>query len=579
VKLIDALRIVARPQEQTLPEKKIFLACGFTPLHLQTFFTAEQRELLPGNRITVKTGLFGDLCGSLERLSREELDYLVAVVEWADLDQRLALRTLGGWLPSQMTDVVESAARTAARLQVGLSEAARRVPTIVCMPTLPIPPMFATAPSQAGRAELQLRQIVTSHLTALSQEPGIRIASSQAVDEESPIRTRYDVKSDIMTGFPYTLPHASGLAKILGRLVQNRPQKKGLITDLDDTLWAGILGEDGVDGISWQLDRHSHMHGVYQQFLSSLAGAGTLVGVASKNDPDLVKRAFRRSDLLLSKDDVFPFEAHWSRKSESVQRILQAWNIAADAVVFIDDSPMELAEVKTAFPEMECIAFPKSDYQGVWNLLKTLREIFGKPSLTEDDAIRLRSIREADAWRSASQSSGSSFEDFLKNADATVVFEPVLPAGDARAFELVNKTNQFNLNGKRYGESEWNNFLKSPGAFVFSVSYKDRYGALGKIAVFMGKTCGRSVHVCSWVMSCRAFSRRIEHQCLKYLLETIGADEITFDFQATPRNGPLQELFADLVGGAPRDGVCLSKKQLTGKLPSLFHQVEGTAHV
>src|SRR5262249_24533995 len=177
----------------------------------------------------------------------------------------------------------------------------------------------------------------------------------------SPSAGRYDLKSDLLSGFPYTLPHASAIAEVLARLLWNRAPKRGLITDLDDTLWAGILGEDGVDGISWHLDRNTHTHGLYQQFLASLAGAGVMIGVASKNDPAMVERAFDKRDLLLAKEDIFPLEIHWSRKSESVGRILSTWNVNADSVVFIDDSPMEVAEVQASFSDMECIVFPKSD--------------------------------------------------------------------------------------------------------------------------------------------------------------------------------------------------------------------------
>lgn len=558
---------------------KIFLACGFAPLHLQTFLAAELRTVLPERRISICTGLFGDLCGNIERLKQTACDFLVVVVEWSDLEPRLAIRTLGGWRPTQMTDIVESALRTASRLQTAIVEASKRLPTIVCTPTLPLPPMFVHVPGQAGQAELQLRRAVTSLSSELSREASIKIVSGQYLDEISAPGGRYDVKSDVIAGFPYSLPHASAIAELLRRLLQARPQKKGLITDLDYTLWSGILGEDGVDGISWHLECHSHIHGLYQQFLASLVGAGVLVGVASKNELSLVERAFRRSDLLLSKSDIFPIEAHWSRKSESVQRILQVWNIAADTAVFIDDSPIEVAEVKIAFPEMECFVFPKSDYQGVWNLLKHLRELFGKPILTDDDELRLRSIREAEAWRMASQSPGSSFEDFLKTAEANVIFELVQPDGDARAFELVNKTNQFNLNGRRFSESEWNHFLKDPGAFALCVSYRDKFGALGKIAVIMGRMRGRSAYVDGWVMSCRAFSRRIEHQCLKYLLEAMEADEIVFDYRETPRNGPLQEFLAELLGETPRERARLTKEKFAARVPALFQQVEGIAHV
>ncbi len=241
--------------------------------------------------------------------------------------------------------------------------------------------------------------------------------------EVSPPIQRFDPKSDVITGFPYSLRHASTLATLVAKLIKNQPPKKALITDLDDTLWAGILGEDGVNGISWHMERQTQMHGLYQQFAASLAGAGVLIGVASKNDPALVEEAFERSDLLISRSDIFPFEVHWSRKSESVKRILDTWNVGADSVVFIDDSPMEVAEVKAAFPELECIVFPKSDYQGIWNLLKDLRSFFGKPLLTEDDSLRLSSIRNASAWRDSTEASASSSDDFLRAAQRFLVLQ------------------------------------------------------------------------------------------------------------------------------------------------------------
>ena len=333
-----------------------------------------------------------------------------------------------------------------------------------------------------------------------------------------------------------------------------------------------------MDGISWHLDRNTHIHGVYQQFLASLAGAGVMIAIASKNDPAMVERAFDRKDLLLGKGDVFPLEVHWSRKSESVRRILSTWNVNADSVVFIDDSPMEVAEVQASFPEMECILFPRTDYQGVWTLLNHLRDTFGKSLLTEDDSLRLQSIRNARRWRE-SIDSGNSADDFLKNAEASVTFDFAQSDGDSRAFELVNKTNQFNLNGKRYTESEWRTFFSDPKAFALAVSYKDKFGPLGKIAVIMGKTGTRRVCINTWVMSCRAFSRRIEHQSLNYVFGTLGAEEIAFDFQATPRNGPLREFFEEL-GTIPATGpLVLSREQFAAKVPPLFHRVEGTVHV
>ena len=216
----------------------------------------------------------------------------------------------------------------------------------------------------------------------------MRLLSSHRLDEFSPFGRRFDVKAEIATGFPYSLEHASRLAEFLAALIQDPPPQKGLITDLDDTLWAGILGEIGVDRIAWDMADHAHMHGLYQQFLGSLASAGVLLAAASKNDRALVEQALSRHDFLLRKEDLFPLEVHWRPKSESVERILKAWNIGPADVVFIDDSPMEVAEVHSVFPQMECVVFPKGNYQAIWDLFKKLRDCFGKGIVSSEDTIR-----------------------------------------------------------------------------------------------------------------------------------------------------------------------------------------------
>ena len=537
MKLIDALEICRRAVREPARELKVFLACGFTPLHLTTFLSAALRLLRSDSKVVVESGLFGDLAGNIARAQDSAADSAVVVIEWGDLDPRLGIRTLGGWRPEAISHIINSANEAVKRIEGGVRKLASRMPTVLCLPTLPVPPLFVTRPTQAGWSEMNLREAVASVAASLSECPGVQVASSQLLDEMSPLGERYDVRSDLLSGFPYSLRHASALAELLANLMHKSQPKKGLITDLDNTIWAGIVGEDGIEEISWSLDR-GHMHGLYQQFVSALAGAGVLIAIASKNDPAIVMRALDRSDLLLSKRDVFPVETGWCRKSESIERILRTWNIGADAVVFLDDSPMEVAEVKSAFPEMECLIFPKDDYQAIWNLLRHLRDVFGKPYVTGDDSIRLQSLRAAVASKGAVGTDGHSADRFLKECDACVVIEPVEP-GDARAFELVNKTNQFNLNGKRIGEVEWRRMVEDPASVAFSVCYRDRYGPLGKIAVLLGRRTGRRCSVNAWVVSCRAFSRRIEHQCLRYLFEFQGVDELEFDYEPHDEKRPV----------------------------------------
>lgn len=578
MKLIDALAVARRPVAENASLLRAFLACGFTPLHLETFLVAALSDRSPMERVEVATGLFGDLAGNIERISAEDHDVLVAIIEWQDLDARLGIRSLGGWRAEELPDIVKSAERMMGRLEKAIVSAADLLPTYISLPTLALPPLFATPSQQTSSYELQLRLCVNRFAAALATHPRIRITSTQRLDEMSPLATRFDIQSELSAGFPYHLAHASAMAELLAALIRDSGPKKGLITDLDDTLWSGILGENGVDGISWHLDQQTHVHGLYQQFLASLASAGVLTAVASKNDPALVERAFEREDLLIRKKSLHPIDAHWGPKSESVRRIVKTWNIAADAVIFIDDSPMELAEVKAAFPEMECLLFPKSAPQAFWQLLRRLRDLFGKSIVSEEDSIRLQSIRAAASLPDSSNGDSTSLDSFLQEARASVVFTFGKQKDDRRAFELINKTNQFNLNGKRLNEASWATYLDDPTSFLMTVSYEDKYGPLGKIAVLLGHLQGTAATIDYWVMSCRAFSRRIEQQSLSWLFEKFHLRELHFDYQQTDRNKPIYDFLSGIAGTPLTGDIRVSMSSFFEKCPPLFHQIKAAVN-
>jgi FkbH-like protein len=376
---------------------------------------------------------------------------------------------------------------------------------------------------------------------------------------------------DLQTGFPYTLAHADRLAELSIQCLFPLKPKKGVITDLDQTLWKGILGDAGVDGVSWSLEGKSQAYALYQQLLASLADSGVLVAIASKNDPKLVAAALERPDILLKPSQVFPIESGWGAKSEAVGRILQAWNVGADSLVFVDDSPMELSEVSEKYPALECLRFPSDDPAAILALLLQLRLRFGKSKVLEEDGLRLNSIRVSAAPTEENTTEAS--EEFLSRAKAKVTFETA-DTGQ-RAFELVNKTNQFNLNGVRYTEAEWKSISRRTGAFTVAVSYEDRFGPLGRIAVLGGFQEKEICYIDIWVMSCRAFSRQIEFQSIRQLFDKTKASEIRFRFKATDRNGPCQSFFAHFLHSSfsGEEELHLRSEDFQRLCPLLFHEV------
>jgi FkbH-like protein len=205
-------------------------------------------------------------------------------------------------------------------------------------------------------------------------------------------------------------------------------------------------------------------------------------------------------------------------------------------------------------------------------MLCQLRDLFGKPVLLEEDALRRDSLRAAEAIRSTGEQIDA--PEFLRSLNGTVTLDYQTNPADKRPLELINKTNQFNLNGERIAEGEWQRLLASNGNVTVSVSYQDKFGPLGKIGVLVAHQYNRSVKVTNWVMSCRAFSRRIEHHTLASLLRKTNAEEVEFSFQATDRNQPLQEFFQDIGVQHDEPGVSrLSTAQFLARTDDLPHKV------
>lgn len=574
MKLIDALKITQQVDGSENGTLKIALVCGFTPLHLRTFLHAQLQLLFPDQRVEITAGLYGDIAGTLKRVKEQPVDAVALVLEWEDLDARLGTRQLGGWVPRNLEGVVEQVGMRLSHLQGLVEELCRSKPVIICLPTLPLPPLFLTAGWQSSQSELRIRELVASFGPPLAKQERVRFVNEQRLACSSPPSQRLDVGSYWLAGFPYHLSHASALAELLALLIQNPLPRKGLVTDLDDTLWSGIVGDVGAQGVHWDLDHHAQGHGLYQQLLRTLSEEGILVAVASRNDPSVVEEAFQREDLLLPKEKVFPIEVGWGSKAAAISRILNVWNVGPQSVVFIDDNPLELAEVQAAHSQLLCVRFPQREPQAIYDLLIHLRDLFGKNRVSLEDELRLESIRGSAILRDAGEDSSEGFsEALLERADAELTLSLRKDASDSRALELINKTNQFNLNGQRFTEAAWQDYLGQKDTFLLTASYKDRFGSLGKIAVITGRRNGTAVSVESWVMSCRAFSRRIEYQCLRFLFDTFKSSQITFNYHQTPRNGPVRSFFAAVLQDPFPAKPTVSNEDFTAVCPKLFHRV------
>lgn len=540
--LSEALAAVRQASTAAATEK-VFLICGFQPLHMPTFLSAHFAQQHPGRALKVETGLYDDLEGTFRAAMESDSRAAAAMLEWSDLDPRLGLRSAGGWGPAAQREITENCGERSARLIERLERLATRMPVALVGPTLR-PRLFGqTAGWQLSAAEAELDRQLASFLAEAAGIANVSVLHPGRLAQSSPEQARADPKMELGAGFPYSLAHASALASQLVKLLYPAQPKKGLITDLDDTLWSGLVGEIGPAAVSWGLAEHAQIHGLYQQELRALAEAGTLLAIASKNEAGPVETALRRADLRAPAESFFPVQVSWNAKSGAVAEILRIWNIGADSVVFVDDSAMELEEVRAAFPAMTCLLFPKDHAGKAVELLERLRDLFGKPQVQREDTLRLASIR---ANAAMPQPAGEAAPgEFLRKLQGRIAFDTSRDPNNRRLLELVNKTNQFNLNGERIGAGEWLRFLDGDG-FAIGVSYEDKFGPLGIISTVAGRRRGERVKVSAWVLSCRAFSRRIEHHTLEYLFGWTGAREIALEYRPTERNQPLQGFLREL---------------------------------
>lgn len=337
---------------------------------------------------------------------------------------------------------------------------------------------------------------------------------------------------------------------------------KGIIIDLDETLWGGIVGEVSVEGVI--------VGGVYAQFqtlLSKLASEGYLLAISSKNSEYIVKEVFKRRPLLVDYSSFFPVKANYNNKSKSVSEILAAWNILAKDVVFVDDRTFELEEVKRNHPDITVLQVPTS-YDGYEAFFTFLRECFPKKEATQEDKLRLESIRSGLDY--SKEESKTDPEEFHKSLEAEIT---VHKGFTDRAFELVNKTNQFTINGLRIMSDDMEILKGDPGSVCYTFEYKDRFGPLGVVGVVMGFEDTDGFYVAHMAVSCRAFSRRLEHVMIDYLF-SIGYKKINLLVLETASNEPARNFASEILGKLFFGGFdTITKEQFDAKKPKLYQRV------
>jgi len=340
---------------------------------------------------------------------------------------------------------------------------------------------------------------------------------------------------------------ATVIRALSGRLI------KALVLDLDNTLWGGVIGDDGLEGIRLGGVGEGEAFQYFQRYLKTLQERGLLLAVCSKNEDAAARLPFVSHDaMILKENDFVAFQANWQPKSTNLKAIAQTLNIGLDSLLFLDDSPFERAEVREQTPEVKVIDLP-TDPAGYVAAIEGSRLLETAVPSTQEDSRRTDLYR-TEGQRRRLESTAGSHSDFLASLNMRGRFYQAQSSDLARMEQLIQRSNQFNLRTQRLTRDRLLELSINPKALCACCTLEDRFGDYGLISAICGHLQGSALVIEEFVMSCRVLSRGVEEFILNGIVLCglqIGATHIIGEYLPTPKNTLVKELFSRL-GFNPR---------------------------
>lgn len=327
-----------------------------------------------------------------------------------------------------------------------------------------------------------------------------------------------------------------------------RAPRKVLCTDLDNTLWGGVLGEDGPRGIVTGSAFPGNCYLEYQRYLTQLAARGILLAIVSKNNDADVKEAFqlRSTDLAVQLDTFTAKKIGWNEKADAIRELATELSLGLDSFVFVDDSPVECAAIREYLPDVAVVEVPADK---PWELLQMLADgwFFDSLAVTDDDINRQKEY-EAQAQRNALLTGANSKDEFLQSLGIVCTFVDAVDAPLARSVQLLAKTNQFNLTTRRRTATEVEHFAGAPGGQAIAVRVRDRFGDAGVVGLALASQVGDRCMIDSLLLSCRVIGRGIETALLACVAERaaqMGIRWLIGEYIESKKNAPCMVFYPE----------------------------------
>lgn len=324
--------------------------------------------------------------------------------------------------------------------------------------------------------------------------------------------------------------------------------KKVLVLDLDNTLWGGVIGEDGLAGIDYgPPSAAGEAFQEFQRYVVALKKRGILLAVCSKNNDADARLPFHEREMALQIEDFVAFKASWREKPEVIREIAQELNVGLDSLVFVDDNPLERAKVRRILPAVTVIDLPPEPEHYIAALHRP--RAFEVLSVSTEDMGRHQSYR-ANSARQEARSQAASLDDFLRSLDMRTTIEPVCARNIDRVAQLVGKTNQFNLTTRRHTKAELAAWAEASDWETWAYSLADAHGDFGIVGVALLHQVNAPepvLEIETWLMSCRVFGRGLEHLMMRSFCDAAkrrGVTKLRGLFVPTAKNKPVDGIFA-----------------------------------
>jgi len=404
-------------------------------------------------------------------------------------------------------------------------------------------------PSLETSQQLAIAELNRQIAAGCRDVPGTTIFDAARVAAEIGTGQWFDAKLAHLARCPLGITAQLAVARRLARHLRGNllPPCKALVLDLDNTLWGGVLGEDGIGGIALGDGYPGSVFKAFQRALRSYRDRGVLLAIASKNnEEDVIELFSQHSDMVLRLDEFAARQIHWTDKAASLRAIAADLNIGIDSLAFFDDNPVERAWVSEQVPEITVIDVPADPLRYIEALDES--GAFDHLAITAEDRMRADQYR-AEIERKHLERSVGSVEQFLEALQMKVEIGRIDAATLPRVVQLLGKTNQFNVTTRRYSEGELAAMLAGDGAIGLWMRITDRYGDNGLVGVALAVRDDATTHrLDSFLMSCRVLGRQAEHALLFAIAKRArlqGATTLLGEFIPSKKNAPAVRFFDD----------------------------------